>query len=77
MSRRVTGEIFALTLGEGAAVADRVGVVGANPNRGWARDSHIPWHPHRGFETVIYIVDGEVSHHDSNGGGGARGTPSG
>jgi len=29
-------------MGEGAAVADRVGVVGANPNRGWARDSHIP-----------------------------------
>ena len=23
-------------------MADRVGVVGANPNRGWARDSHIP-----------------------------------
>jgi hypothetical protein len=29
-------------MGESAAVADRVGVVGANPNRGWARDSHIP-----------------------------------
>src|SRR6202451_2152152 len=29
-----------------------------------------PWHPHRGFETVTYIIDGEVSHHDTNGGGG-------
>jgi redox-sensitive bicupin YhaK (pirin superfamily) len=29
-----------------------------------------PWHPHRGFETVTYVLDGEISHHDSNGGGG-------
>lgn len=29
-----------------------------------------PWHPHRGIETVSYVMDGEVSHHDSNGGGG-------
>ncbi len=29
-----------------------------------------PWHPHRGFETVTYVIDGEISHHDSNGGGG-------
>jgi redox-sensitive bicupin YhaK (pirin superfamily) len=29
-----------------------------------------PWHPHRGFETVTYIIDGEMVHHDSNGGGG-------
>jgi redox-sensitive bicupin YhaK (pirin superfamily) len=29
-----------------------------------------PWHPHRGFETVTYVMDGEVSHHDTNGGGG-------
>lgn len=28
------------------------------------------WHPHRGFETVTYIVDGTFEHHDSNGGGG-------
>src|SRR4051812_556669 len=32
-----------------------------------------PWHPHRGFETVTYVVDGEVAHHDSNGGGGVIG----
>jgi redox-sensitive bicupin YhaK (pirin superfamily) len=29
-----------------------------------------PWHPHRGFETVTYILDGEMAHHDTNGGGG-------
>ena len=29
-----------------------------------------PWHPHRGFETVTYIIDGAFQHHDSNGGGG-------
>ncbi len=28
------------------------------------------WHPHRGFETVTYIIDGEFRHQDSNGGGG-------
>jgi redox-sensitive bicupin YhaK (pirin superfamily) len=29
-----------------------------------------PWHPHRGFETVTYIIDGTFEHQDSNGGGG-------
>jgi redox-sensitive bicupin YhaK (pirin superfamily) len=29
-----------------------------------------PWHPHRGFETVTYIIDGIFRHQDSNGGGG-------
>jgi redox-sensitive bicupin YhaK (pirin superfamily) len=29
-----------------------------------------PWHPHRGFETVTYIIDGVFRHQDSNGGGG-------
>jgi redox-sensitive bicupin YhaK (pirin superfamily) len=28
------------------------------------------WHPHRGFETVTYMIDGEFQHSDSNGGGG-------
>src|SRR5947209_8814097 len=28
------------------------------------------WHPHRGFETVTYMIDGEMAHRDSNGGGG-------
>src|ERR1041385_5643892 len=28
------------------------------------------WHPHRGFETVTYIIDGIFEHQDSHGGGG-------
>ncbi|MGH3615764.1 MAG: pirin family protein [Pseudonocardia sp.] len=28
------------------------------------------WHPHRGFETVTYIIDGTFEHQDSHGGGG-------
>jgi redox-sensitive bicupin YhaK (pirin superfamily) len=30
-----------------------------------------PWHPHRGFETVTYIIDGVMDHQDSHGGGGS------
>ena len=29
-----------------------------------------PWHPHRGFETVTYMIDGTFQHQDSTGGGG-------
>lgn len=29
-----------------------------------------PWHPHRGFETVTYIMDGIFDHKDNHGGGG-------
>ncbi len=28
------------------------------------------WHPHRGFETVTYMLDGIFQHEDSHGGGG-------
>jgi quercetin 2,3-dioxygenase len=28
------------------------------------------WHPHRGFETVTYLVDGQFVHQDTHGGGG-------
>jgi redox-sensitive bicupin YhaK (pirin superfamily) len=28
------------------------------------------WHPHRGFETVTYLIDGTFQHQDSHGGGG-------
>src|SRR5215213_4883916 len=24
-----------------------------------------PWHPHRGFETVTYVIDGEIAHRDT------------
>lgn len=30
-----------------------------------------PWHPHRGFETVTYLLQGEMEHEDSS---GAKGT---
>jgi redox-sensitive bicupin YhaK (pirin superfamily) len=29
------------------------------------------WHPHRGFETVTYMIDGVMDHADSQGGGGS------
>ncbi len=29
-----------------------------------------PWHPHRGFETVTYMLDGVFDHQDNHGGGG-------
>jgi len=29
-----------------------------------------PWHPHRGFETFTYLIDGQFLHQDSNGSGG-------
>jgi quercetin 2,3-dioxygenase len=32
-----------------------------------------PWHPHRGFETVTYLIDGAFVHRDSTGGGGVLG----
>ena len=28
------------------------------------------WHPHRGFETVTYLLDGVFDHNDNHGGGG-------
>ncbi len=32
-----------------------------------------PWHPHRGIETITYMLDGEVKHEDSLGNGGIIG----
>lgn len=29
-----------------------------------------PWHPHRGMETITYMIEGEVKHTDSLGNGG-------
>jgi quercetin 2,3-dioxygenase len=31
----------------------------------------VDWHPHRGFETVTVVYDGEVDHHDTAGNGGS------
>ena len=41
------------------------------PNMGAPRG--VGQHPHRGFETVTIVYDGEVSHKDSSGGGGTIG----
>ena len=45
---------------------DQMGAVEYAPGEPKGTD----WHPHRGFETVTYIVDGTFQHQDSNGGGG-------
>ncbi len=48
---------------------DQLGPVDYAPNEAVGA----PWHPHRGFETVTYVIDGVIEHHDSNGGGGVIG----
>ena len=35
-----------------------------------------PWHPHRGIETITYVLDGEVEHSDSLGNRGLLGAGS-
>lgn len=40
---------------------------------GSGRPRGVGAHPHRGFETVSIVYDGEVSHRDSTGGGGSIG----
>ncbi len=51
---------------------DHLGAVEYSP--GEARGA--PWHPHRGFETVTYVMDGFWRHRDSLGGGGLIGNGS-
>jgi len=45
---------------------DEMGEIKYGPNEA----KGAPWHPHRGFETVTYMMEGELRHTDSNGGGG-------
>ena len=45
---------------------DQMGAVDYAPGEPRGTD----WHPHRGFETVTYILDGTFVHQDSHGGGG-------
>ncbi len=45
---------------------DQMGAVDYGPYEPRGTD----WHPHRGFETVTYIMDGTFVHQDSHGGGG-------
>ena len=47
---------------------DYAGPYRFEPNEGAPRG--VGQHPHRGFETVTIVYDGEVSHRDSTGGGG-------
>jgi redox-sensitive bicupin YhaK (pirin superfamily) len=63
--RPFPGEL-SLTAADPFLLLDQAGphVNGPNEAKG------APWHPHRGFETVSYILDGEIAHHDTNGGGG-------
>jgi redox-sensitive bicupin YhaK (pirin superfamily) len=55
-----------LSLADPFLLLDHLGAVEYAP--GEAKGA--PWHPHRGFETVTYIIDGAVEHQDSTGGGG-------
>jgi redox-sensitive bicupin YhaK (pirin superfamily) len=45
---------------------DEMGEVDYEPGEPRGTD----WHPHRGFETVTYMIDGRFAHQDSHGGGG-------
>ena len=45
---------------------DQMGEVEYQPGEPRGTD----WHPHRGFETVTYMIDGTFAHQDSHGGGG-------
>jgi quercetin 2,3-dioxygenase len=73
--RHLEGEGFAvrrpfpgvdLPLADPFLLLDHMGAVEYAP--GEAKGT--PWHPHRGFETVTYIMDGAFQHRDTNGGGG-------
>ncbi|HEX4777824.1 MAG TPA: pirin family protein, partial [Acidimicrobiia bacterium] len=55
-----------LSLADPFLLLDHMGAVEYAP--GEAKGT--PWHPHRGFETVTYMIDGTFEHHDSTGGGG-------
>jgi redox-sensitive bicupin YhaK (pirin superfamily) len=74
-SRQMEGEGFVvrrpfpgmdLTLADPFLLLDQMGEVDYAP--GEAKGA--PWHPHRGFETVTYMIDGAMEHTDSAGGGG-------
>ncbi|WP_433268733.1 pirin family protein [Actinosynnema sp. CS-041913] len=55
-----------LALADPFLLLDHMGAVEYGP--GEAKGA--PWHPHRGFETVTYMIDGAFEHQDSTGGGG-------
>jgi len=55
-----------LSLADPFLLLDHIGAVEYAP--GEAKGT--PWHPHRGFETVTYMIDGAFEHQDTTGGGG-------
>ena len=55
-----------LALADPFLLLDQMGAVEYAP--GEAKGT--PWHPHRGFETVTYMIDGAFEHEDTTGGGG-------
>jgi len=63
--RRATAGIN-LSLADPFLMLDHMGAVEYAP--GEAKGA--PDHPHRGFETVTYMMDGKIRHRDSYGGGG-------
>src|SRR4051812_19498744 len=65
VARPFPGEL-SLTEADPFLLLDHVGPLVNGPREA----KGAPWHPHRGIETVSYILDGEIAHHDSNGGSG-------
>jgi hypothetical protein len=55
-----------LSLADPFLLLDHIGAVEYAP--GEAKGTS--WHPHRGFETVTYMIDGAFEHQDTTGGGG-------
>ena len=55
-----------LALADPFVLLDHMGAVEYAP--GEAKGT--PWHPHGGFETVTYMIDGAFEHQDTTGGGG-------
>lgn len=55
-----------LSMADPFLLLDQIGAVEYAP--GEAKGT--PWHPHRGFETVTYMIDGALEHRDTTGGGG-------
>jgi redox-sensitive bicupin YhaK (pirin superfamily) len=55
-----------LALADPFVLLDHMGAVEYAP--GEAKGT--AWHPHRGFETVTYMIDGAFEHQDTTGGGG-------
>jgi redox-sensitive bicupin YhaK (pirin superfamily) len=56
---------MSLSVADPFVLLDHMGAVEYAP--GEAKGT--PWHPHRGFETVTYIIDGAFQHQDTTGGG--------